>query len=329
MKVLYALANYPQLSETYITAEIDYVRAQGVEVEVWSPCGADNVPAQVPVHRGDLLAAAHAFKPNVVHAHYLIFAGQYAAVLAGTGLPMTVRGHSFDFTVGRVAYLSGLPAVRHIYLFPHFARQMADNHKVCPLPVAYSSGAYGPAEKDRKLVLRLAAGKPGKGLEDFFKVAELCPGWRFVLGVARVHELGHYIGALQTLRAGCKAQVSLVADVPWPDAVRYTRSAGIYLDTAAPGAHPFGQPISVAEALATGAYALVRREVGAAEYIGPAGELYDTPAEAAALVRATALWDDAAWGQVAARAVAQARGYADTAVLGRLVADWGVIHAGG
>ena len=73
--------------------------------------------------------------------------------------------------------------------------------------------------------------------------------------------------------------------------------AGIYLHTHGTD-HGVTMPISIAEAMATGAVVLGRDLPGVREYIGRGGELYsgDTPAEraasAAAIIDATTHWTD-------------------------------------
>jgi len=97
--VLYALWHYPQLSESYVRTEIAAVRKMGVEVEVWSE---EDVSApfssDVPVHRGTLRDALALVKPDLVHAHWLDMAEKYSADVQAAGLPLTVRGHGFEFS---------------------------------------------------------------------------------------------------------------------------------------------------------------------------------------------------------------------------------------
>lgn len=321
MKVLYVLVNYPKLSETYIAAEIAFMRRSGVEVEVWSKReGTPGMAAPVPVHRGDFRQALRTFQPDLVHVHYLVI-GQAQIMQAGMhGVPVTIRGHSFDFSEEnmRLALLKGY--VQRIYLFPHFAEQYAGERRVMALPVAYDSSKYRHHPgKNRALVLRTCAAKPTKGIEDFLRVSALCPHHRFVL-------LANTVGDdwMQTLRKLVRkiGRAELYEDVPNDEASRWTREAAIYLDTNEPSAHQFGMPISVAESMATGSMILMRHSEPAVTYAGGAASYYRTSEEAAGLIRESALFDGLAWDMVERTSLARAAHYTDDVVLPTVLEDW-------
>jgi len=185
VRILLTVGNYPQLSETYVDAEIAFFLRSGLQVEVWSPTiTTPGMVEQVKVHRGRLADAVKAFSPSVIHCHYIHFAPMVDSWLSGLHVPMTVRGHSFDFNVEVAEKTAALGRVKKVYLFPHLARR-CKSKKIVPLPVAYDSTIYQPYhDKDRKLVLRLGAGKADKGLADFMKIAAGAPEHSFVLGVA-------------------------------------------------------------------------------------------------------------------------------------------------
>lgn len=292
-KILYALWNYPQLSESYIAAEIEFALACGMTVEVWSDqVRLGDVPAQVTVHRGTLTQAVNAFRPHVLHTHYLATAEGYLKELPAL-LPVTIRGHSFDWNPEAAIRVLQDKRVQKLYLFPHFAESLR-NEKVVPLPVAFSSKLYGPEFlKDRMLVVRAAAGRPDKGLDDFLSAAELCPGLNFVLCVAEAGGPGGGPEFLKKLaeQASALPNLEFRENVSQADVAELVRRAGVYLDTSDPRGHPFGMPISIAEALATGCYTLARRVRGAAEYLGGVGAMYDSVAEAAKLIHESLSWD--------------------------------------
>jgi len=331
MKALLAVGNYPQLSETYIAAEISYFMRSGIQVRVWSPhVTVAGVAEQTKVYRGALVDAVRDFGPEVVHVHYLVYAREYARLLEGTNVQMTVRGHSYDFSAPRAEEVAAVARVRKIYLFPHFAR-MCKSPKVVPLPVAYDTTRYVRQDaKDWRLVVRLSAGKPNKGLLDFFKTAALCPEFAFTLASADVAEdkSGFFDRLKEANTELAGGRVVLLRNVPWEEAAKVTRMAGIYLDTSDPTGHPFGMPISVAESLATGALVLARRSAAAREYLTDAGELYDTAADAARIIKSTMAWSMEKCAAAGAAAAERAKAFADSAVLPRIVADWKVIKEG-
>jgi len=318
MKVLYVLGNYPKISETYVAAEIKFMTSHGVEIRVWT-CGGSTagMAEPVPVYRGGFQEALQSFKPDLVHVHYLVV--HYNAIDAAgrAGIPVSVRGHSFDFSRHAVESLSGRSWVRRFYLFPHFAEAFPGNPKVMGITVAYDPDGFPPGPKDRRLVLRTTAAKPNKGLGDFIRAAELCPNHRFTL-VANVVEPGW----MPTLRAMAGSRVQLREDLPNEEAARLTGLAGIYLDTSDPGGHPFGMPISVAEAMGTGSLVLIRESPAAVAYVGQGGMTYRSAEDAARIIRETLAWDEPRWDEVRARATARAAFFAAGAVLPRMLEDW-------
>lgn len=325
MKVLYVLWNYPQLSETYINAEIAFVIAQGISVEVWTEFPRNHeLPVQCPVHSGSLQAAIAAVHPDLIHFHYLVQVDRYVQDLPAD-VPVTVRGHSFDWSVALALRIAELPMVKKIFLFPAFARRVP-HPKITDLPVAYSTSRFQPASgKERRLVLRLSAELLTKGLADVFHVARLLPEYRFILGVARcgspngygAREIGDMFRLLNTGNI-----VDLRVDLSWGEAAALTHQAGIYLHTADLNNLPYGMPISIAESLATGSLVLSRQAPEAAEMLGKAGRLYTCPEGAAAIILESATMSDEAWAGIRDEAVSRAQAFADTSVLPKLVAEW-------
>lgn len=324
MKVLLLLGNYPQLSETYITTEIDFLMRSGISVEVWSPSiTTPGVPEQTKVHRGSLKDAVASFGPDITHVHFLFHAGEHSKTLGDMKIPMTVRGHSFDFDRTRAGQVAQIERVKKIYLFPHFAR-MCSSPKIVPLPVAYNSTRYVPYEKkNRKAVLRTSAGKRNKGLGDFFATAALCPEFSFTLASADVCEDKNYFEELGPLNSRvASGRVSLIRNASWSEAAKLTLEAGIYLDTSDPTGHPFGMPISIAESLVTGSFVLALDGPAAREYLGNAGRVYRSPSEAAFFINETLKWDEEKWVDIRKAAIERARSFSDEIVLSRIIADW-------
>jgi hypothetical protein len=186
MRVLYLLWNYPQISETYIATEIAFAQKCGIEVHVWSQINYhEHLTPQCMVHRGPLAEAIAAVGPDLIHIHYLIVARRHLHELPPE-IPVTIRGHSFDWNAGLAKELGAQLSVKRLYLFPHFVAAMGGHPKAFALPVAYDPALHPPAVcKDRKLVVRLAAGLPTKGLDDVLAVANRCPEFRFILGISR------------------------------------------------------------------------------------------------------------------------------------------------
>ena len=324
MRVLYAVANYPQLTETYIRCEIATMRRWGVHVEVWSEESDPRSPyaAEVPVHHGSLKDAIDRVQPEVVHVHWLNKGKHYRDIVRKAGLPMTVRGHSFEFGTRTVRKLLKDQTVDSIYLFPHFAQQMGEHPKLHAMTAAFNRELFFPAEKNRRLVVRTGAGKPTKGLESFLEVASRCPEHQFVLVLGLLPNLDSYVEQLLAKNRQLGSPVTVKVNLSNEESAALVREAGIYLHTYG-DEEPFGMPISIAESLATGAFTLARDLPGAAEYLAGAGQLYRTVDEAVQFVLQTLTWSDRDWRGLQSRAIESANNrLADEVVYQPLLNDW-------
>jgi glycosyltransferase involved in cell wall biosynthesis len=325
MRVLYVLWNYPQISETYIATEIGFAQKCGVEVHVWTNESRHDIEPQCMVHHGLLSEAIAAVGPDLVHIHYLVVAKRHLHEVPA-GIPVTIRGHSFDWSPSAARELGEQPSVKRLYLFPHFVAAMGGHPKAFALPVAYDTGAHFPAvSKNRKLVLRLAAGLPTKGLDDFLAVANRCSDFKFVLGVSRAGGGDQFLDQLIRLNSYVKDRVEIMVDLHPQVAADLNRRAGIYLYTHDPKGHPFGMPISIAEAMATGSYTLALDVPPARAYMAEAGACYRNPEEAAKLITGTSSWTDAEWDLRSKKAIERASCFRDDVVLSHLIQDWRAI----
>lgn len=298
MKILYALWNYPQLSETYIAAEIKYAGALGAQIEVWAEEDRHSGLPKVPVHRGTLQEAIEAVKPDLVHFHYLAMAERWVGAVGD--LPVTVRGHSFDWSEAGAHRVVEFQEVKRVYLFPHFARQVA-GLKVRAMRVGYDPDLYRHTNKLWKRVIRTAAGLPNKGLADFFAVAAASSSsFQFNLVVATTGGKPDFPKQLVDASRESGGRVQVYVDAS-PETVQALMAlSGFYLYTRDRKSHDFGMPISIVEALATGCHVLVPEHPKARAYLNGLDSscvtFYETPDEAARQI-----------AQVAARPLEQLR----------------------
>ena len=85
----------------------------------------------------------------------------------------------------------------------------------------------------------------------------------------------------------------------------------------------FGMPTSIAEALAAGAFTLVRDLSGTSEYLGTAGVLSRTNDDAVKAIQSTLSWSHDEWQSQQTRAAAYTRQrFASERVLRPLLDDW-------
>jgi hypothetical protein len=296
LRVLFAEWHFPQVSESYVRADMVGLRALGAHVEAWSEDGVA-VPYEpgVPVHRGELRAAIDGVRPDVVVSHWLNIGAGYRSVIAEVGVPHAVRGHGFEFDAAVIDGLLDEPGVA-VQLFPHLVDLYGRAHpRLARLPVGFDQDLFPPTpDKDPRLVVRTGAALLTKDYESFFEVATRCPEHRFVLALCRAYQVEHQLDEIVARRHELGAPVEIVVDLPHEKAADLVASAGIYLHTHGT-AHPLGMPISIAESMGTGCYVLGRDLPGMAGYLGGAGDLYRDAAHAAALVQQTVHWDDDRW----------------------------------
>lgn len=336
LRVLYITDHYPQVTESYIYTELEWMQRQGVEIEVWSNHSpASPFSTLITIHRGNLEDAILKFKPDLVHAHWLTAINQ-ADIVKKYGLTMTVRGHGYEFNSERVTSLNNHPSCHTIYLFPHLYKKHAKEClKLKSLPACFSSKRYFPQkEKNKKMVLRVSAALPTKDLFSFIDVAKKCRDHHFVLIVASCRNIGNPIHEieLQEYNAAQGYPIDLRINLMPEEVSVIMQEAGIYFHTVSlPGAThwtPIGMPISICEAMATGAYLIARDEEPIKNYIGLAGDFYHTNEEAQNFINATLNWSDDDWKKRQQLSIDQAyHYYLDDLVLPTILNDWKTIKS--
>jgi glycosyltransferase involved in cell wall biosynthesis len=324
-RVLYALEYAPTLSESYIQAEIACMRRWGVEIELWAerdppaPCATG-----VRLHRGTLAGAISSARPDVVHAHHLHRALRYLPEVAGAGLRMTIRGHGVEFDRSRLQELLSSANVESAYVFPQQAEGLCRvDGKLRPMSVAFDPVRYFPAgRKDPRLVVRASLAAPAKGLTTFLRLAARHRFHRFVLFACRSIGYPDHLEELRKLNRSLGDAVDLCVDRPYDEVEAVVREAAIYLHTPTL-AEPYGMPISIAEAMATGCLVIARRCPGSAAFVGEAGALYDAEAEASAVLEETVAWPDERWQRAQLASIDRAFDrFASDRVLRPLLEDW-------
>jgi glycosyltransferase involved in cell wall biosynthesis len=329
-RVLYLVWHYPQLSESYIEAELRVMRRWGVEIGVWGEVHpAAPYDSDVPVFGGRAEDAINAFRPDLIHIHWLTFASSRKALLAGTGLPVTLRGHGFEVSRDILLELLAEPWLQRLYGFPHQVRLLDANHpRMRSVVCGFDTTMFAPQrDKNRKLVVRTSAGLPSKDLGLFFEVAARRPEYRFVLAAVTCNDKESYIGELHSMNARLGSPVDLRTDVSRDQIAQLLGEAGIYLHTllspGAAGATPIGMPISIAEAMATGAVPIVKNLPELTSYVGDAGLSYTDLDHVDRVLAELLDWSDVRWRDQWHRSVDRAYSiYADEVALRPIYDDW-------
>jgi len=85
-------------------------------------------------------------------------------------------------------------------------------------------------------------------------------------------------------------------------------------------------PVSIAEAMATGAFVVYRQSPEFDGYVGAAGRAYRDLDEAAEIIRETETWTEGDWKRAQDHAIERAyRHHADAIVYRTLLEDWAAI----
>jgi len=324
LRVLYALWHYPHLSESYVRTEIRAVRTLGVEVCVWAQDpGTAPYESDVPHFYGDLEKVVAEFRPHLIHTHWLRQPRRMKELRA-LGLPVTVRGHGFDSSRKKAVKAVRDPMVAAAFPFPQFVPRLPwRRRKILGVPVGFDASLYSPGtHKDRRLVVRIGVGIPSKDYRSFFEIASRCPDHRFVLAVCPAYTAEYYVDEILAMNAALGNPAEIRHSLQHEQAAELLREAGIYLHTSRPN-EPYGMPISIAEAMASGCTVIGRKLGTSASYIGEAGVTYSSVEQAAAQVRATLSWSDAHWEAAQQRSIARAFGnFSSTEVLAPIVSRW-------
>jgi len=323
LKILYALDSFPQLSESYINAEIERMKSWGVQVEVWSkdePKSPANI--DVIVHRGLLVDTIREVKPDIVHTHWTKSALKYKDAAKRMGLPLTARGH-WHFVTKQLQKIENDVTIERLYMYPHLASKYGSaSSKILPMTACFHHEWLAPRTlKNRKMIVRTAACKKPKDLATFIRIAEKLPDYRFVMILCSLGPNDHY-RELEQLNRDLGSPVEMIHDISYPEVAAYLAEAGIYLHTYSPTVS-FGMPVSIAEAMAAGCSIIARDLEGAADYIGDAGRLYANEEEAITLVRATEAWTPADWAEAERKSRERAfNRFDDRSILVPLLEDW-------
>ncbi len=309
-RVMYVLKNYPQMSETYIKTEIEAVRPY-CEIRIVATKRA-NLPAQKHEtyrYLDDLAQVREAieeFRPDVLHSHWLHSVKLLGKLARETGVPFTVRAHSFDsiwpedYSVLRhVPLLSVFSRPSHIrravrfiedelclgvLVFPFArgrleqagfpARKLVDCFPVMNYQRFYDARPNGDA------IMNVGACIPKKKMEDFVELAIRAPTQEFNL-----YALGYNTNQLQEFARARQSPVHFMPPVELEDMPAEYKKHRWLVYTAAAGGN-VGWPLAIAEAQASGVgvcMANIRPDLR--HYAGPAAFFYDSLDQALKIIK--------------------------------------------
>lgn len=306
-RVLFLLKEYPQISQTYIKNEIEAL-ADDYEIRIVTRKGPDiayrnHRPHSFAQDMDDFLAEVRDFRPDILHTHYLTelrFIGQLAEI---TGIPFTVRTHSFDTIAlrrkswkGRLKqmirrqpplerstwFLEGMRAMDSdlclgVLTFPcsrpWLRRAGVNEHKLIDCFPVVRFEHFHDRSPNGDAVMNTGVATPKKAMPDFLRLAKKVPERTFNL-----YAMGYHIDELRSEAAKLGAQVNFIDPVEPEDMpVEYKKHRWLVYtgDFDIPAV---GWPMAIAEAQAAGVgVCMPNLRPDLAQYVGEgAGVLYDS-----------------------------------------------------
>lgn len=275
LHVLGVNAQFPLLSETYIADELGALAANGARlgfVRINKPVAPMRIEAPV---WGDLATAVREFEPDVIVMHWVGVAQMLSEQLAALRIPYAVRSHGFDTDRGAVERVLADPLCLGVWAYPTATQGFPGTYA---LPLLLTSHDRIPAPDEgrvRDLVLSSSAGLPKKDFDLLFAAMDQLPGVDRRIVVAATEEFEQLPGELFE-RCGARTDPPLVqVNLPRDDVFALLARTALHVYTLRPE-NPFGMPMSVAEALCSGASVCLPDRPEARAYAGPGARFYST-----------------------------------------------------
>ena len=287
-RVLYIVREYPQISQTYIKAEIEAIQERyEPRVVTLGPANTAeprHLPFTVTSQRQKIMEIIREFRPQVIHCHYLILGLLVGQIAAEAGLCFTMRSHSFDVLETEGARANPDWAVtremlRHDnclgvlcfpFLRPELERFGIQPEKLIDVPPVVAVSRFLDKGPNGRAIMNIGAVRPKKRMEDFVELSRLMPGREFNL-----YALGYRAPELKAYAEQRGGPVNFIPPVSHDDMPAEYKKHEWLVYTAHPGLKSVGWPMAVAEAQASGVgvcIAYIRPDLK--DYVGEAGHLY-------------------------------------------------------
>jgi hypothetical protein len=312
LRILYILAEYPQISQTYIEAELDAIQEE-CEVVVISLKRPNLAYTTHREHRyltdaDEICEVIDDFRPHVLHSHYLTQTEFVAGLARRKDIPFSIRTHSFDtIRANENPSLSGtirrffrqvelppytqqaVPLVNDdlclgILAFPFLRQRLeragCDGDKIYDCyPVVNYRRFYDPSPNGND-VMNVGACLPKKSMEDFLRLAQRVPNRTFNL-----YALGYGVESIAHLNDGIGRPARLIPPVEPKDMPQEYKKHTWLVYTASRKLGTVGWPVSIAEAQASGVgVCMPNLRPDLQDYVGPAGFLYDSISDVAGII---------------------------------------------
>jgi glycosyltransferase involved in cell wall biosynthesis len=289
-RVLYILVQYPQLSETYIRAEITAIQAD-FDIEIVSLTPADYpyedfFPFKLLSTRAEIQSEIDRFRPHVLHTHWLHTQLALLADLAReNGIPFTVRAHSFDTLFPSPGVPETLASAVHVlnsdlclgilalpFSEQNLLRAGIEPRKITTVFPVVDYANFLDRRPNGGAVMSVGASLPKKKFEDFVSIAASLPELEFNL-----YSIGYNSAALNAVNEAHGSPVHMRRPVAPGDMPAIYKQHRWLIVTASREIGTVGWPLCIAEAQASGVGVCVPKlRADLEEYVGESGFFYDS-----------------------------------------------------
>lgn len=309
-RIVYVVQNYPQLSQTYIKVEIEALTAlfdiHVISIQSKKPNAPypTTQPHTYTQDIGQMAEIVNYMRPIALHGHWLHTAPTLHELSLKTGVPYSIRAHSFDVLhrprpdettlMARLqAFLQGKPNPSKTWpqlyapllnepnclgmlAFP-FMRPILEGAGLSPdkmidcYPVVDYGKFFNRAPNGGD-VMNIGACIPKKRVEDFVDLAKSMPEKKF-----RHYAIGYRKKKVAAYNANLGGLVEMMPHFWHEDMPREYKRHEWLVYTADHSFNSVGWPIAVAEAQASGVgvcIANIRPDLR--EYLGGAGYVFDS-----------------------------------------------------
>lgn len=287
MRIMYVLHGYPQASQTYIKTELEAVnREYDVQVvsthqeEVSAPY-RNHLPYTFESDLDRVRGLIEDFRPHVLHSHHLREIKRVAGLARETGVPFTIRSHSFDVLkkpkrIGRVMELIEddlcLGVIAFPFAAPLFIQAGAPEEKIIECWPVVNYDAFHDRSPNGDAIMNCGAAISKKDMPSYIDLAAQMPDKQFNL-----YALGYKLEELEAYNEEKGRPVEMKANVEPDDMPAEYKKHEWLVYTADPEMKTVGWPMAVAEAQAAGVGVLLQNiRPDVREYVGDAGFLFDT-----------------------------------------------------
>jgi hypothetical protein len=290
-RVMMVLQYFPQVTQTYQKCEIEAL-AGDYDIRVIAAKKPDvaarrHYPYTYLPQREAMVEAIQEFRPHVLHTHYTDMCELLSDLAYRTGVPFTLRSHSFDV----LQYMPPRPPKRELHdlvrrvnddaclgvLGYPFTRPFLERAGTRPeklidcFPVVNFSAFHNPGPNG-DAILNVGAAKRKKKMEDFIELSRRMPHKKFDL-----YAIGYTVDELAAFKQQTSSPLTIHEFVDHEEMPAVYKRHGWLVYTACPKDNRVGWPMAVAEAQASGlGVCMANLRPDLKQYVGDAGFLYDS-----------------------------------------------------